>query len=96
MKRFIWSSLVVLGVTCYGTAVAGAYIPADPLSNRIKDQYIVVLNGDMPSVQARQAAIQRLLSNTDKVTQVYTTVLNGGAVVMTEARGHQEGGCRGT
>jgi subtilisin family serine protease len=86
MKGLIFSGVVSLASICSTSAYAGAYIPADPLSNRIKDQFIVVLNGDMPSVQARQSALQRLLSKDEKITQVYSTVLKGGAVVMPEAR----------
>ena len=77
-KLFLSTSLILLS----STAFAGEYIPAD--GPPVKDQYIVVLKADSPSVAAREALLNKLVTNKGKVKGVFQQVLNGGVVEMTQ------------
>jgi len=77
-RLFLSATLVILS----STALAGEYIPAD--GPPVKDQYIVVLKANSPSVAARETLLRSLVGNKGKVKGVFQQILNGGIVQMTQ------------
>lgn len=80
MQRLLW--LLLLAIS---PAFAGKYIPSGSIP--VENQYIVVLNDETPSPQAREALLQNLATQHGaELVRTYSTVLNGGVMRMTEAR----------
>lgn len=81
MKKLMWS-LTFLAIS---PAFAGKYIPSGGIP--VENQYIVVLNDEVPSVQAREALLQNFATQHDgELIRTYVAALNGGVMRMNEAK----------